>query len=239
MLDHGRRQDVGRAEHGGDRAARTAQPVLERQCRGLAGDDDDGFGVHETSRVAESGSHSNSAGLGTRTATSEARSGSVVKPSSIGVVAESTPNGAKIDRTMLASFTDQAPVITPVLWRSKKFQGPHKENFAAFRVWFDIPPGGPQSPPATRTTGPATMSPPTTAQLAFRPGMFGVVRVIADGKYLTERELRYSTELMRVSSQSKYTTWQIEYEGIVSVTMVKMATTVKELATVNPSRQSP
>ena len=126
-------------------------------------------------------------------------------------------------------FTDQAPTITPVLWRSKKFQGPHKENFAAFRVWFDIPPGGPQSPPATRTTVPFTSAPPTTAKLTFRPGMFGVVRIIADGKYITERELRYSTELMRVSSQSKYTTWQIEYEGVVSVTMVKMATTVKEL----------
>ena len=59
--------------------------------------------------------------------------------------------------------------------------------------------------------------------------MYGVVRIIADGKYITERELRYSTELMRVSSQSKFTTWQVEIEGVVSVTMVKMATTVKEL----------
>jgi hypothetical protein len=60
--------------------------------------------------------------------------------------------------------------------------------------------------------------------------MFGIVRIIADGKYVTERELRYSTELMRIASQSKYTTWQVEIEGIVSVTSVKMATSVKELA---------
>lgn len=126
-------------------------------------------------------------------------------------------------------FTDTAPTITKVIWRSKKFQGPHRDNFAAFRVWFDIPPGGPQSPPATRTTLPATNTPPTTAAMPFTAGMFGIVRIIADGTYLTERELRYSTELMRVSSQQKYTTWQIEIEGIVKVTNIKMATTVKEL----------
>ena len=164
----------------------------------------------------------------------------------IGFSTLSSPNGLNIDNvlgdpwsgvtTLVAGggiyyydFTDQAPVIQSYLWRSKKFQGPHKENFAAFRVWFDIPPGGPQSPPPTRTTVPFTTAPPTTARLTFRPGMFGVVRIIADGKYITERELRYSTELMRVSSQSKYTTWQVEIEGVISVTMVKMATTVKEL----------
>jgi hypothetical protein len=126
-------------------------------------------------------------------------------------------------------FTDPAPQITPFLWRSKKFQGPHKDNFAAFRVWFDVPPGGPQSPPITRVTLPASNHPPTVAALKYVPGMFGVVRVIADGLYITERELRFSTELMRVASSQKYTTWQIEIEGIVSVTNVKMATTVKEL----------
>jgi hypothetical protein len=59
--------------------------------------------------------------------------------------------------------------------------------------------------------------------------MFGVVRIIADGNYITERELRYSTELMRITSAQKYTTWQVEIEGIVSVTNIKLATSVKEL----------
>lgn len=128
-------------------------------------------------------------------------------------------------------FTDPAPLITPALWRSKKFQGPHRDNFAAFRVWFDIPPGGPQTPPSTRTTVPGTDAPPTVPALAFVPGMFGVVRIIADGLYVTERELRYSTELMRIASDQKWTTWQVEIEGIVSVTNIKVATTVKELGT--------
>jgi hypothetical protein len=133
-------------------------------------------------------------------------------------------------------FTDLSPTIVPYLWRSKKFQGPHKENFAAFRVWFDIPPGGPQTPPAVRTTLAGTTNPPISAQLAFAPGMFGVIRIIADGLYITERELRYSTELMRVASQQKYTTWQVEVEGIVSVTSIKMATTVKELAKIEMTK---
>jgi len=126
-------------------------------------------------------------------------------------------------------FTDQSPSITPFLWRSKKFQGPHKENFAAFRLWFDIPPGGPQSPPPQRTTVPFQEHPGTVAQMSYVTGMFGVVRVIADGLYITEREIRTSEELMRVAAAQKYSTWQLEIEGVVSVTNMKMATTVKEL----------
>ena len=158
-----------------------------------------------------------------------------------------SPNGTNIDNvlcdpwsgvTLLVAggnvlyydFTDPAPAITKYLWRSKKFQGPFRENYAAYRVWFDIPPGGPQTPPATRTTVPFTAHPPKVAALAYKPGMFGVVRIIADGFYVTERELRVSTELMRIASEQKYTTWQIEIEGVVSVSNVKFATTVKELA---------
>jgi hypothetical protein len=103
----------------------------------------------------------------------------------------------------------------------------HKDNFSAFRVWFDVPPGGPQQPPTVRTeVNPSNSSTPA---MAYVPGMFGVVRVLADGKYITERELRFSTELMRIVSDQKYTTWQFEFEGIVSITNLKAATSVKEL----------
>lgn len=165
----------------------------------------------------------------------------------IGFGTLSSPNGLALDNVLCDpwsgvtitvaggnvyyyDFTDQAPIITKYFWRSKKFQGPHRDNYSAFRVWFDIPPGGPQTPPATRTTVPFSKSPPKTAQLAYAPGMFGVIRIIADGAYVTERELRFSTELMRVASEQKYSTWQVEIEGVVSVTNVKIATSVKELA---------
>lgn len=128
-------------------------------------------------------------------------------------------------------FTDPVPQITPYLWRSKKFEGMHRENFAALRVWFDLPPGGPQVSPPVRTQVPFAHPPVTAAVMAYQPGMLGVVRVIADGFYVTERELRYSTELMQIAANQKYTTWQVEIEGVVSVSHVKMATTVKELGT--------
>jgi hypothetical protein len=162
----------------------------------------------------------------------------------IGFGTLSAPNGANIDNvltdpwsgvtlliaggnTYYYDFPNPAPTITKSIWRSKKFQGPNRENYDAFRVWFDIPPGGPQTPPASRTEVPFVVSP--TATLAYAPGMFGVVRIIADGNYITERELRYSTELMRITSAQKYTTWQVEIEGVVSVTNIKLATSVKEL----------
>lgn len=125
-------------------------------------------------------------------------------------------------------FEDTAPTYQTYLWRSKKIQLPHKDNFAAFRVWFDIPPGGPTSPAAPRAVGIPTYS--AQVGLPFVPGMFGVVRVLADGKYVTERELRHSAELMRVTSGYKATTWQFEVEGVVSVSNIKAATSVKELA---------
>lgn len=125
-------------------------------------------------------------------------------------------------------FSDQAPVITPTLWRSKKFEEPYKSNYAALRVWFDIPPGGPQTPPATLTTADPTYT--SSTGLPFVSGMFGVVRVLVDGRYVMERELRFSSQLMRLPSGFKGTTWQIEVEGIMSVTAVKLATSTKELA---------
>lgn len=162
----------------------------------------------------------------------------------IGFSTLSAPNGVNVDNVLCDpwtgvalvvaggsvyyfDFTDPDPTIQPYTWRSKKFQGPHRENFSAFRVWFDIPPGGPQTPPPVRTTVPFKVS--KTPTLTYKPGMFGVIRVIADGLYITERELRYSTELMRIASADKYTTWQVEIEGIVSVSNIKLATSVKEL----------
>ena len=131
--------------------------------------------------------------------------------------------------TYYFDFTDELPTIQLATWRSKKFQSAHRENFAAFRVWFDIPPGGPQVPPTNRTTALPTNSP--SIGLPYTAGMFAVVRIIADGNYITEREVRYSTELMKITSGEKYSTWQIEIEGIVSITNIKAATSVKELGT--------
>ena len=125
-------------------------------------------------------------------------------------------------------FADPAPLTQAYLWRSKKFQAHHKDNYEAFRVWFDIPPGGPQTPPATGTYALPSYS--TTINIPLQVGMLGVVRVLADGKYVCERELRYSTQLMRVPSGFKASTWQLEFEARVPISNIKIATSVKELA---------
>jgi hypothetical protein len=166
----------------------------------------------------------------------------------IGFSTLQAPNGINMDNIMIDpwsgvcitiqggdvyyyDFSDPAPQIQKSLWRSKKFQGGYKDNFAAMRVWFDIPPGGPQTPPATRTETEPTFT--TSPGMTFVPGMFGIVRVIADGKYVTERELRYSTELMRIASGFKATTWQWEIESVMSVTSIKASPSIKELAKVS------
>ena len=128
---------------------------------------------------------------------------------------------------MVFDFSNPAPLTQPYLWRSKKFQLPHKDNLAAFRVWFDIPAGGPQTPPTAITVAAPSYS--TTVNIPLASGMFGVVRILADGKYVCERELRSSTQLMRVPSGYKASTWQVEVEARVIVTNIKVASSVKML----------
>lgn len=125
-------------------------------------------------------------------------------------------------------FQDQAPVITPYLWRSKKFQQTSKHNYAAMRVFFDIPPGSPT--PGARLTPSPTFT--TAVALPLGANMYGVVRVYADDVIVTERELRTSGELMRILSGFKAETWQIEVEARVSVKNVQFATSIRELGSV-------
>lgn len=125
-------------------------------------------------------------------------------------------------------FADPLALTQPYLWRSKKFQAHHKDNYGAFRVWFDIPEGGPQTPPVTGTY--AQPSYTTAINIQLQTGMFGVVRILADGRYVCERELRTSTQLMRIPTGFKASTWQVEFEARVPISNMKLANSVKELA---------
>jgi hypothetical protein len=161
----------------------------------------------------------------------------------IGFSQLSAPNGVNVDNLMTDpwsgvtltiqggavyyfDFTDPLPLMQPYKWRSKKHQTPHKDNWSAMRVWFDIPPGTP-SPPLNRDETPASYSTIPAMSLGSK---YGVVRYIADGNYVMERELRYSTELLRLPSGFKDSTWQIEIEAVVSITNIKIAPSVKALA---------
>jgi hypothetical protein len=117
-------------------------------------------------------------------------------------------------------FEDEAPEIVPYKWKSKIFHQPHKDNFEAMKVYFDVPPGTPAQN-ADRNVDPV--------QATLAADQYGIVRVYADGNLVTTREIRTSGELLRILSGFKYEQWQWEFEGRVNISNVQVATSVKEL----------
>jgi hypothetical protein len=124
-------------------------------------------------------------------------------------------------------FTDTAPVITPYKWRSKTYQSQARNNFAAMRVFFDIPPGSPVQNAVRNEKATLDASWNTLAS-----DQYGIVRVYADDVLVTTREIRRSGELLRILAGFKADQWKFEFEGRVSISNVQIATSVKELAQV-------
>jgi hypothetical protein len=122
-------------------------------------------------------------------------------------------------------FTDPAPVMQTYKWRSKKMQQKSKKNYAAMRIWFNVPAGTPAQN-ATRNTLP--FNDPSWAALA--PGQYGIIRVYAGGVLVTVREIWQTQELLRIVSGFKHETWQFEIEARVPISNVQIATSVKALA---------
>jgi hypothetical protein len=122
-------------------------------------------------------------------------------------------------------FTDTAPTITPYKWRSKTYQSQTKNNYAAMKVFFDIPPGSPTQS-AVRNETP-TLDP---SWLTLGANQYGIVRVYADNVLVTTREIRNSGELLRILAGFKADQWYFELEGRVAISSVHIATSVKELA---------
>lgn len=124
-------------------------------------------------------------------------------------------------------FSDPAPVLVPYKWRSKLFQQNAKNNFSAFRIFFDTPAG---TPAQSATRNESDTDDPSWDTLAA--GQYGIIRIFADGVLQTVREIRVNHELLRVLSGFKGTTWQFEIEAIVPISNVKFATSVKALAAI-------
>lgn len=157
----------------------------------------------------------------------------------LGFTQLSSPNNFDIDNVLLDpwtgvgilvqdesvfyyDFTDQAPIIVPYKWRSKIFQQQSAKNFEAFKVWFDVPSG--TLPQVDRNTN--------DPQTALGSNQYGIIRIYADGKLWTTRELRNSGELLRIYSGIKVEAWQVEIEGRVRVLNLQIATSCKELGLV-------
>jgi len=114
---------------------------------------------------------------------------------------------------------DPEPVLEPYLWRSKIFQMEKKLNLAAMRVYFEVP----QNTPAQNPVGDNTLVQELSAD------QYGLVRVYADGRHVVTRELRTSSELMRLPSGFKADFWQFEIEARVRISSLQAASSVKEL----------
>jgi hypothetical protein len=128
-------------------------------------------------------------------------------------------------KVVFYDFYDSAPTLQPFKWRSRIYQQTSKKNFEVMRIWFDIPSGtAAQNDPRDTTASQPTF--PHT------PGQYGIVRVYGDGAVFTTREIRNNGELLRILSGQKYEFWQWEFEGVVKISNMQTATSVKELMTV-------
>ena len=123
----------------------------------------------------------------------------------------------KIYRLDLADLTFPRDTA---LWRSKIFQAPDQKNFAALRIYFEVPSWAPPLNPVRDTS---------EGQAFDRTDQYGLVRVYADDRLVMTREIRKSGELMRLPSGFKADYWQIEFETVVKINSVQFATSVKEL----------
>jgi hypothetical protein len=117
------------------------------------------------------------------------------------------------------NIADETGPRQAYIWRSKIFQPNDKKNYQALRVYFDIPPWAPVLNPVRNTNPIQTL----------QPDQYGLVRVYADGALVMTRELRVSSELMRIPSGFKADFWQIEFEAVVKIQSVQMATSDKAL----------
>jgi hypothetical protein len=117
-------------------------------------------------------------------------------------------------------FGDQHPVVIPYIWRSKTYQQQAKRNFAAMRIFFDVP----------DTTPPQVARDTSFPQLTLGPNQYAIVRIYVDGVLWCTREVRTSGELLRIFSGIKGELWSFELEGRVTISNAQIATSVKELA---------
>lgn len=108
----------------------------------------------------------------------------------------------------------------PYLWRSKVFQSSKPENFEAFKVTFTKPNGETVVPTTPRDTA---------LNQTYDNSKYCVVRVYADYRHIASYELVTSGEQLRLPSGFFASFWQFEFEGVVDINSIQMATSAKEL----------
>lgn len=125
-------------------------------------------------------------------------------------------------------FTDPAPVLTTLTWKSKLLQQKTKKNFEAMRFAFTIPPNTPALNPVrleAETDDPVWLS-------GLPPDRYGFVLVFADNQLVTAREIRVPQEILRILSGFKHETWQFVILTRVNISGIQVGSSVKGLANV-------
>lgn len=125
-------------------------------------------------------------------------------------------------------FTDQSPSLCVVDWTSKIFQQKAKQNFAAMRILFDLPPNTPAQN-ATRLeaalTDPVWLAPLPTDR-------YGYILVYAAGVLVTAREIRQNQEILRITSDFKHESWQWRIITRLRIRTLQIGSSIKGLANV-------
>ena len=133
-------------------------------------------------------------------------------------------------------FQDPAPTIMPYDYTSKIYQQNTRKSFAAMRVFFNTTP---TSPPVNDCPNEAPPDDPSWNTL--QPNQRAIIKVYADRadddydgdmQLVTCREITRSGGLLRIESGFKAENWQFEILGVVNISNVQIATSVKELGNV-------
>jgi hypothetical protein len=130
-------------------------------------------------------------------------------------------------------FTDPTPAMVPYTWRSKTYQQNVKRNFAVMRAFFTVPVN---TPPQNAIENTAPASDPSWNTLGI--GQYGILKTFVDVDgtgnltLIDARELRGSSDIMRIVDGFKCEQWAWEITGRVTLSNVQIATAVKELGSV-------
>jgi hypothetical protein len=122
-------------------------------------------------------------------------------------------------------FAQAAPEFMTYRWKSKVFTAKYKENYAAMRVFFNIP--------ATTPTQNAYRKEDPTDDASWLEDLpedrYAYLFVYCDSVLVTVREVRNNREAMRILSGFKGDHWQFEIVSRVEITEVQIATSMKQL----------
>lgn len=105
-------------------------------------------------------------------------------------------------------------------WSSKEFRMAFPASFKAIKIIFDVPPEVTITP-GVRNTAQDQVYDPATQWL--------IVKVFADDRFVMVKEVQKNQEILLIPDGFKATIWELELQGQVNVSHLKMATSVKEL----------